>query len=194
MACYRHLSQYSGFQPHCPLKYVLVKTVLKTAAAYGLHIIATLAIPLLARLSSTLVYALLRHGLTSAATPQQFYSDHMFVIIGFTGLWFGYAVCDTFTSKGALWAWLPFTVVFLVRVLSWKEAGSVLLRSDVINHFFTANCQLQGWQEPDFVSRCSDKLFMTPLFVAGMAYMLGAAIQRLVRRRTVAITVSESSS
>jgi hypothetical protein len=156
----------------------------KRILAYLLHLaIATLAVPALTLLSSGLAYSLVGHALTSAASPQQFYSDHLLALAVITGLWLAYSVCDAFTSMGALWVWIPSTLVFVARILSWRAGGSVLFHSGIIQHFFAAGCQIQDYREPAFALRCSDKLFLTPFVVGSLAYSAGSAIHRAAQHR-----------
>lgn len=42
---------------------------------------------------------------------------------------------------------------------------------------------MQNWTEPAFASRCSDKLFLTPLVVGTLAYSAGALIHRASQHR-----------
>jgi hypothetical protein len=52
-----------------------------------------------------------------------------------------------------------------------------------IEHFFTARCQIQNYREGGFESRCFDRLYITGLLIAGLAYSAGAAIHRVVHYR-----------
>jgi len=71
---------------------------------------------------------------------------------------------------------------FLLRVLDWRASGSVLIGSgSFVEHFFTVDCQLESWREGGFASRCSDKLFLTPLFIGSLSYSFGAAIRRVIQ-------------
>jgi hypothetical protein len=143
-------------------------------------IVATLVVPFLA----IMVGGFLGQAFGSASRPQQFYSDHVIFLIVVAGALLAYAMDDTFTNGLAAWVWIPFTMVFLLRVLDWRAAGSVLIGpGSFVEHFFTADCQIQNWREGGFSSRCSDKLFLTPLFVGSLSYSTEAAILRLVRHR-----------
>ena len=121
----------------------------KRILEYSFHLtVATLAVPLLTMISSALVYPLV--ALISAANMHQFYSDHLLVLATNTGLWLAYIVCDTLASRCALWIWIPSTLGFIVRILTWRAEGSVLFHSGIIEHFFTANCQIQNYRELAF--------------------------------------------
>jgi hypothetical protein len=152
----------------------------KRILAYLFHLLAAaLAVPMLTMvLSLPLLYWFV--SFTSATNPQQFYSEHL-LTLAITGLWLGYFTYETFPSMCALWIWIPLTLGFVVRVLSWRADGSVLFHSGIIEHFFVADCQIQNWHEPAFSSRCSDKLFVSPLIVGSLAYSAGAAICRARR-------------
>jgi hypothetical protein len=157
---------------------------MKPALAFVFHfVIATLAVPMLALISAPIVYSVLRHIAFFATGPQQFYSDHLFLFVAATGLWLAYLVCDTFTSRSAMWVWIPTLLVFAVRVAIWWSTGSVLFHSSVVEHFFTANCQMQAWRDPEFASRCADRLFLMQIVVATFGYSVGAAIQHIVELR-----------
>ncbi len=149
---------------------------------YSFHlVVATLAVPFLTMILSALVYPLA--ALISAANMQQFYSDHILALSTVTGLGLAYIVSDTFASRCALWIWIPSTLGFVARMLSWRSDGSVLFHSGIIDHFFTANCQIQNYRELAFASHCSDKLFLTPLVVGSLGYSVGAAIHSVAQRR-----------
>jgi hypothetical protein len=156
--------------------------MMKRTLAYVGHIlIATLAVPWLTILASGLIYGVFSPFLTSVNTPQQFLSDHLMFLVVVVGASLAYAVSGTFTSRSALWVWIPATVVFVLRVLDWRATGSALVGSgSFIEHFFTANCQFNNWREGGFDSRCPDKLFLTPLFIGGLSYSAGAAIHRFI--------------
>ena len=115
-------------------------------------------------------------------SAQQFYSDHVLFIEGIVGLSLGFEVCRTFTLKGGVWVWLPFTLIFAVRLFLLQTSGSVLFQSSTLNHFFTADCQIARYAEPDFMSRCGDKLLMTPLWIGALAYSGGAVIHKMSLR------------
>lgn len=153
----------------------------RTLAYVGHILIATLAVPWLTILAGGLIYGVFSPFLTSVNTPQQFLSDHLMFLVVVVGASLAYAVSGTFTSRSALWVWIPATIVFVLRVLDWRATGSALVGSgSFIEHFFTANCQFNNWREGGFDSRCPDKLFLTPLFIGGLSYSAGAAIHRVI--------------
>jgi len=153
----------------------------RTLAYVGLTLIATLAVPWLTILAGGLIYGVFSPFLTSVNTPQQFLSDHLIFLVVVVGASLAYAVSGTFTSRSALWVWIPATIVFVLRVLDWRATGSALVGSgSFIEHFFTANCQFNNWREGGFDSRCPDKLFLTPLFIGGLSYSAGAAIHSVI--------------
>jgi hypothetical protein len=156
---------------------------MKPALAFVFHLfIAILAVPMLALFSVT-VYSVVRRIAHTSTTPQQFYSEHLFLFVGATGLWLAYLVCDTFTSRSAIWVWIPALLVFALRVVMWRSEGSVLFHSSFVEHFFTADCRIQSWRDPDFASRCADKLFLMQLVIGMFGYSAGGTIQRVVKRR-----------
>jgi hypothetical protein len=165
---------------------------MKPLLAFAFHfVIATLAVPMLALFSLPMVYSVVRHIAFSAKGPQQFYSDYLFLFVAATGLWLAYLVCDTFTSRSAVWVWIPGVLAFSLRVAIWRSTGSVLFHSSVVEHFFTADCQIQNWHDTEFASRCADKLFLMQLVVGTFGYSAGAAIQHIVkltRRRSDAVS------
>lgn len=152
-------------------------------------VIAILIVPGLALLTGPMLYSVLRHIAPSTIGPQEFYSDHLFFLVVANGLWLAYAVCDTFTSRSAVWVWIPALLAFVVRVAIWRSTGSVLFHSSVVEHFFTAHCQIQNWRDADFASRCGDKLFLMQLVIGPVGYSAGAAIQRLVESKRRSNTV-----
>ncbi len=153
----------------------------RTLAYVGHLLIATLAVPWLTILAGGLTYGVFSPFLTSDNTPQQFLSDHLIFLVVIVGALLAYALSATFTSRSALWVWIPTTIVFVLRVLDWRAAGSALVGSgSFIEHFFTANCQFNNWREGGFDSRCPDKLLLTPLFIGGLSYSAGAAIHRVI--------------
>jgi hypothetical protein len=173
------------------LRYKGQEQMRKPMLAYLFHLaIATFGVPWFTLLSSGLAYSLVGHALTSAANPQQFYSDHLFSMAAITGLWLAYLLGDTLPSKCALWVWIPSALGFVARILSWRAAGSVLFHSAIIEHFFATDCQIQNWREPAFSSSCADKLFLTPVVVGSLAYSAGAAIHRAVQHRRSGATNS----
>jgi|SRR5579862_1916787 len=156
---------------------------MKAALTFAFHFgIAILIVPGLTLVSAPILYSVIRR-ITSVPTGQQFYSDHLFLLVAANGLWLAYAVCDTFTNKSATWVWIPVLLAFVVRVAIWRSTGSVLFHAGVVEHFFTADCQIQNWRDPDFVSRCADKLFLMQLVIGSFGYSAGAAIQRTVERK-----------
>jgi hypothetical protein len=154
---------------------------MKRILAYGLHlVVAALAVPWLTLMASGLAYGVFSPFLTSGSTPQQFYSDYLLFLVVVVGALLAYVVSDNFMAGPAIWIWIPFTVVFLLRVLYWRQAGSALGGpGSFLEHFFTADCQIQNWREGGFDSRCPDKLFLTPLFIGSLSYSAGAAIHRI---------------
>jgi hypothetical protein len=161
---------------------------MKPVLAFVFHfILATLAVPMLALISAPMVYSVMRRIALSATRPQQFYSDHLFLFVAANGLWLAYLVCDTFTSRSAVWIWIPILLALALRIAIWRSTGSVLFHPSVVEHFFTADCQIQNWRDPEFATRCADKLFLMQMVVGSFAYSAGAAIQQIVeiRRRSV---------
>ena len=153
----------------------------RTLAFMGHLLIATLAVPLLTILAGGLTYGVFSPFLSSVNAPQQFLSDHLMFLVVIVGASLAYAVSGTFTSRSAVWVWIPVTIVFLLRVLDWRADGSALVGSgSFIEHFFTANCQFSNWREGGFDTRCPDKLFLTPLFIGGLSYSVGVAIHRVI--------------
>jgi len=153
----------------------------RTLAYVGHVLIATLAVPWLTIMAGGLTYGVFSPLLTSVKTPQQFLSDHLIFLVAIVGALLAYALSTTFTSRSALWVWIPATIVFVLRVLDWRAAGSALVGSgSLIEHFFTANCQFNNWREGGFDSRCPDKLFLTPLLIGGLSNSAGAAIHRVI--------------
>jgi|SRR5580692_1687011 hypothetical protein len=155
---------------------------MKPVLTFVFHfVIAILIVPGLALLSGTMLYSVMRHIVPSATGPQRFYSDHLFLLVAVTGLWLAYVVCDTFTNRSAVWVWIPALLFFTVRVAIWRSTGSVFFHSSVVEHFFTADCQIDNWRDADFASRCGDKLFLMQLVIGPFWYSAGAAIQRIVQ-------------
>lgn len=167
---------------------------MKRIVAYGLHlVVAALAVPWLTLMASSLAYGVFSPFLTSVGTPQQFYSDYLLFLVVVVGALLAYAVSDNYMAGPAIWVWIPFTAVFLLRVLYWQAGGSVLGGpGSILEHFFTAHCQIQNWREAGFDSRCPDKLFLTPLFIGSLSYSAGAAIHRIRQhsRRSIDAAVS----
>ena len=160
---------------------------MRAALAFAFHLaIAVLAVPMLAMFSGAALYRVVHLIGLSATSPQQFFSDHLFMLAAETGLWLAYLVCETFTSKSAAWVWIPALLLFAVRVAMWQSTGSVLFHSSFVEHFFTADCQIQSWRDAGFADRCADKLFLTQLVVGAFGYSAGAAIHNgvaLMRQR-----------
>jgi len=157
-------------------------TMTKRIFTYVAHLAAaTLAVPMLTIFLSSSVYSAV--ALIHSANPQQFYSDHILSATAVTALCLSYFVSGAPTSKPALWVWIPSTIGFIARVLSWRETGSVLFHSGIVEHFFAASCQIQDFRETTFGIRCGDKLFLTPMFVGGLAYSAGAAVRQAVQSR-----------
>ena len=156
---------------------------MKRILAYGLHlVVAALAVPWLTLMASSLAYGVFSPFLTSVNSPQQFYSDYLLFLVVVVGALLAYVVGDKFMAGPAIWVWIPFAAVFLLRLLYWRAAGSVLVGSgSFLDHFFTADCQIQNWREGGFDSRCADKLFLTPLFIGSLSYSAGAAIHRVIQ-------------
>jgi hypothetical protein len=151
---------------------------MKRILTYCGHLcIATLVVPFLALIA----LGVARLFITSAYTPQEFYSEHAISLAAAAGGLFSYYTSGFFTSRSALWVWVPVSAVFLFRVLDWHTSGSVLLgRGSVVEHFFTTNCQIQNWRDEAFDIRCPDRLFLTPLVIGTVAYSVGAAIRRAI--------------
>lgn len=150
-------------------------------AYVGHLLIATLGVPWLTIMAGGLMYGVFSPFLTSVNT-QQFLSDHLIFLVVVAGALLAYVVSGTFTSRSALWVWIPATIVFVLRVLDWRASGRALVGSgSIIEHFFTANCQIQNWREGGFASRCFDRLYVTQLFVGALAYSAGAAIHRIIQ-------------
>lgn len=161
---------------------------MKRILAYGGHLLAaTLAGPWFTMVASGLAHRVFSPFLTSVKTPQQFYSDHLIFLVVVVGALLSYAMSGTFTGRSALWVWIPATIVFLFRVLDWRTTGIVVIGSgSFVEHFFTANCQIQNWREGGFVAKCSDKLYVTQLFAGSVAYSAAAAIRRVISYRFLA--------
>lgn len=153
---------------------------MKSILAYGGHALAaTIAVPWLTVLVAGLTCDILSPFLASTKTPSQFLSEHLIFLSVVVGASLGYSVSSKFRDRFALWVWIPAAVVFVLRVLDWRATGSVLVGpGSFIEHFFTANCQIQNWREGGFESRCFDRLYVTGLFVGSLAYSAGATIHR----------------
>jgi len=155
---------------------------MKRILAYGGHLLAaTIGVWWLTVLATGVALGIFNPFLTSPKTPLQFLSEHLVFLVVVVGTSLGYSVSGKFTRKSALWIWIPATLVFVLRILDWRATGSVLVGSgSFVEHFFTANCQIQNWHEGGFESRCFDRLYVTPLFVGSLAYSAGAAIHRII--------------
>jgi hypothetical protein len=57
-----------------------------------------------------------------------------------------------------------------------------MFHSGILDHFFMKNRQIENWSDPGF-SSCGDKLFLTQLFVASLAYSIGALVYDVAPRR-----------
>src|SRR5450755_4342135 len=148
--------------------------------SYLLHLsISALAVPPLTLILASIGFGTAHRMFGIGGSAQQFYSDHVLFIEAMVGLCLGFEVCRTFTPKGAVWVWVPFTLIFAVRLVLWQTSESVLFHSSTLNHFFTADCQIARYAESDFESRCFDKLFMTPLWIGALAYSGGALIHKM---------------
>lgn len=155
---------------------------MKRILTYCGHLcVATFVVPWLTLMvAAGLAFGIAKPFLTSVQTPQQFYSAHGIFLAAITGVLLSYSTSGIFTSKSAMWVWIPVTAVFLFRVLDWHASGSVLAGSGSLGeHFFTANCEIQNWCDATFDTRCPDKLFLTPLFIGSVAYSVGAALHRV---------------
>lgn len=153
----------------------------RTMAYVGHLLIATLGVPWLTIMTAGLMYGVFSPFLAFVDTPQQFLSDHLIFLVVVAGVLLAYVVSGTFTSRSALWVWIPATIVFVLRVFDWRASGSALIGSgSFVEHFFTATCQIQNWREGGFASRCFDRLYVTQLFVGALAYSAGAAIHRVI--------------
>jgi hypothetical protein len=154
----------------------------RTTAYVGHLLIATLGVPWLTIMAGGLTYGIFSPFLTSVNTPQQFLSDHLKFLVVVAGALIAYVVSGTYKSRSALWVWIPATIVFVLRVFDWRASGSALGGSgSIVEHFFTANCQIQNWHEGGFASRCFDRLYVTQFFVGALAYSAGAAIRRITQ-------------
>jgi hypothetical protein len=133
--------------------------------------------------SAGIEYSLIRRFSFSSTNPQQFYSEHLFLFLALTGMWLAYLVCGTFTSRLAIWVWIPAILLLGIRIVMWWSSGSVLYHSSVVGHFFTANCQFESWRDANFAERCGDKLLLMQLVIAPLGYSAGAAIYHLLKAK-----------
>ena len=164
---------------------------MKSALAFILHlVIALLAVPMLTLIFGGVVGSIARDIGAAGRGPGQFYSDHVFLLTSIIGAFLAYWVCDTLSSRSAVWVWVPAVIAFAIRVGAWFSAGSVLFRGSVIEHFITADCQVEGWRDAGFSAHCSDKLLLMPLILGPVAYSVGAALQRLLAQRRRADALS----
>jgi hypothetical protein len=148
---------------------------MKSIGRFIFHVcIAALAVPMLTLLVAALGYSWVSRFFSAVTSPQMFYSEHFIFVAALVGACLAYTVSEVLTDRGAVWVWVPFTLLFMVRVLTWKESFGV--HSSTFGHFFTQDCQIQSWPETDFAERCGDKLFLTQLFIGSMAYSIGALI------------------
>lgn len=155
---------------------------MRRALVYALHlIVAAFAVPWLTLMAAGLAYGILGHVLTSDSTPQRFYSNHLMLLVIIAGALLAYGMSDKFKSRSAEWVWVPFAIGFILRVLYWRVSGSILIGpGSFVEHFFAADCQISNWREGGFGDRCSDKLFLTPLFIGALSYSAGAALHRVI--------------
>jgi hypothetical protein len=153
---------------------------MKRILAYSGHLLAaTLAVPWLTMLAGGVTYGIFSPFLASTSSLQQFFSDHLIFLAVVVGATLAYSVSGTFTSKSALWVWIPAATVFVLRALHWRANGSALFGSgSFVEHFFTASCQIQNWREGGFESRCFDRLYVTQLFAGSLAFGRGCDSSR----------------
>ena len=144
---------------------------------------ASLVVPMLTFFSTDVRYWLARYIGSYVTSPQQFYSNHLLLLAGMTGVAVAYVVCESISSKSALWIWIPAVLALAVRIFVWRSSGSVLFHGSVMDHFVTADCQIQSWNEVGFSTRCADKTLLMPLIVGCVGYSVGAAIQAFKARR-----------
>lgn len=158
---------------------------MKAILAFLFHlVIALLAAPMLALLGgAAFVYPLIRYTGISSASPQQFFSEHLFLFLALASMWLGYQVCDTFTSRLAVWVWVPAILLLAIRIAIWRASESVLAHASVVEHFFTASCQLQNFQNANFAESCADKLLLMQLVIAPVGYSVGAAIYHVLKTK-----------
>lgn len=160
---------------------------MKSALAFLFHsAIAGLVTPMLTFFLSDVAYWIARSywvAPSRATSAEQFYSDHLLVLASVTGLVLGYFICGEIPSRSALWVWIPAVIAFAIRIALWFSTGSVLFRERFIGHFITADCQVSGWRDVGFSTRCSDKLLLMPVILGPVAYSLGAALQRFMSQR-----------
>lgn len=162
---------------------------MKPALAFIFHfLIAVLVIPPLTLTSAATVYSVLHRVILLDGTPQQFYSNHLFLTFALTGLVLAYVVCDVMTSRSARWIWIPAVFAFGLRIAMWSSTGA--FRPAIVEHFFTADCQIGAWRDTGFGFRCADKLFLTSLVIGTLAYSAGAVIERAVKLRHSSAAVS----
>ena len=163
---------------------------MKPALAFIMHlVIALLAVPMLTLIFGALSGSIARDMGATGRDPGQFYSDHVLLLTSLIGALLAYWVCETLSSRSAVWVWIPAVIGFALRVAAWFSTGSVLFRGSVIEHFITADCQVEDWRNAGFSAHCSDKLLLMPWILAPVAYSVGAALHRCLaqRRRTDAL-------
>lgn len=157
---------------------------MKSTLAFILHlVIALLAVPMMTLIFGGVAGSIARYAGTADRGHGQFYSDHILVLTSLIGALLAYWVCETLSSRSAVWVWIPALIAFAIRVAAWFSTGSVLFRGSVIEHFITADCQVEGWRDAGFSAHCSDKLLLMPLILGPVAYSVGAAFQRFVAQR-----------
>jgi hypothetical protein len=157
---------------------------MKSALIFILHLlIALLAIPMLTFIFGGVADSIARNIGSAERGPGQFYSDHILLLTSLIGVSLAYWVCATLSSRSAVWVWVPAVIAFAIRVAAWFSTGSVLFRGSVVEHFITADCQVEDWRNAGFSAHCSDKLLLMPLILAPIAYSVGAALQRFLAQR-----------
>lgn len=167
---------------------------MKSTLAFLCHLaIASLAVPMMALVCSfAIVYSLIRLIRDSSTNAQQFYSQHLFLLLFVTGMWLAYLVCDTFTSRYAAWVWMPAVFLLGLRIAMWWSSGSVLYHPSAVAHFVTANCQFQNWRAANFAGRCGDKLLLMQPVIGALGYSAGAAIYHILGAKRRAQTAVSS--
>lgn len=157
---------------------------MKSALAFTLHlVIALLAVPMLTLIFGGVIARWIRYIGAAGRGGSQFYSDHVLLLTSLIGALLAYWVCDTLSSRSAVWVWIPAVIAFAIRVAAWFSTRSVLFRESMVEHFFTADCQIDGWRNVGFSTHCSDKLLLMPFILGPVAYSVGAAFQRFVVQR-----------
>jgi len=141
---------------------------------------ALLAIPMLTLMSVGVIARMARSIGLASRGPTQFYYDHVLLLTSLIGALLAYWVCETLSSRSAVWVWIPAVIAFAIRIVVWLSTGSVptgsvLFRESVIQHFFTVDCPQAAY--------CPDQLMLTPWLLGPVAYSVGAALQRFVAPR-----------